>query len=290
MSSASHRKEMIIGVLGNALTWYNFALFMPFLPIISQEFFPIENVALRSAVTFLAMSVGLFVRPLGSLIFGPIGDKFGRQKAISMAVILMAVPTFLMGFIPNYEKIGIWAPILLLICRALQGISLGGEYTAAMVHFVEKAPGNRRGFYGSWSEIGSQVGVWLAAQVLVCLHWFFSEAEVYVSAWRFAFFGAIILLPFAFMIPTEDQNKENKGKETTVKIEEPKESILATLLNHKKEVICTFFITAFSALSFYTIFTFMPYYLVRNHILTLEQSAQCGVISNLTLIISAFIC
>ena len=235
---------------------------------------------MRTNVSLLAVAVGLLVRPLGSAIFGPIGDKIGRQKAISMSILLMAIPTFLMGFIPNYATIGIWSPILLSICRALQGISLGGEYTAAMVNFVEKAPGNRRGFYGSWSEIGSQIGVMLAAQVLVCLHFFFSEAQVYEYGWRFAFFGAILLLPFAFLVHEEEKPKK----------EQPKEPVFSMLLNHKTEVISTFFITAFSALGFYTLLTFLPYYLVDKNILTIKEASMCSVSANLALIISAFIC
>ena len=277
-----HRFEIIVGVIGNALVWYNFALFMPFLPIISKEFFPIEDPFWRTNVSFLVMAVGLLVRPLGSAIFGPIGDKIGRQKAISMSILLMAIPTFLMGFIPNYKTIGIWSPILLILCRALQGISLGGEYTAAMVNFVEKAPGNRRGFYGSWSEIGSQIGVLLAAHALVSLHSFFSEAEVYEYGWRFAFFGAIALLPFAFLVHEEEKPKKEQPHS--------KEPIFSMLLHHKKEVISTFFITAFSALGFYTLLTFLPSYLVEKNMLSIKEASMCSVAANFALIISAFIC
>ena len=286
MSLIDYKKhEITIGVIGNALTWYNFALFMTFLPILSQEFFPIEDIKLRSVVSFLTISVGMFVRPLGSMIFGPIADKIGRQKAISMSVLLMAIPTFLMGFIPNYEKIGIWAPIILFTCRALQGISLGGEYTAAMVHFVEQAPSNRRGFYGSWSEIGSQVGVMMAALAIVCLHYFFSEHEVYSYAWRWAFIAAIVLLPFAFMLPEENENP----KAEKVKKDESKQSIFSMLMDHKTEAMSTFFITAFSAVGFHMLITFLPFYLVRENVLTLDQAARCGVIANLSLVVSAFI-
>jgi MHS family proline/betaine transporter-like MFS transporter len=162
-----------------------------------------ENAVHREILSFLILSVGLFMRPFGAAIFGPIGDKFGRQKAISISILLMAIPTFCMGLLPNYSQIGVWAPISLVFLRALQGISLGGEYTAAMVHLVEKAPSNRRCFYGSLSDAGSQIGVLLGSQVLVMLHSFFSDGEVYSFGWRIPFFLAVLLVPFAFLVPND---------------------------------------------------------------------------------------
>ncbi|MDR2781245.1 MAG: MFS transporter [Holosporaceae bacterium] len=268
--------ESCVGALGNVLSWYNFALFMPFLHVISSEFFPLENAACREVLSLFAMSIGLFTRPLGAAIFGPIGDKFGRRKAISISVLLMAIPTVGIGLLPNYEKIGILSPILLILLRAMQGISLGGEYAAAMVHLVECAPSNRRGFYGSLSDAGSQVGVLISGQALVLLYAFFSQNEIYSFAWRIPFLFGIILLPFVFLIPgnAQPQNKEK-----------PKESVFRALRMYKKEVLCTISITSFSAVGFYTLLTFLPYYLVSNDMLSLKEATTCSVYSTLVMII-----
>jgi MHS family proline/betaine transporter-like MFS transporter len=269
----------MIGALGNILEWYNFGLFMPFLHVLSAEFLPMENVAHREILSFLALSIGLFMRPLGAVILGPIGDKFGRQRAISISILLMAIPTLCMGLLPNYNQIGVWAPILLVFLRALQGISLGGEYTTAMVHLVEKAPNDRRSFYGSFSDAGSQVGVLLGSQSLVLLHRFFSDGEVYSFGWRIPFLLAVVLLPFAFLVPSDISSSKNK----------PEEQVFKTLRMYKKEVCCTMAITAFSAIGFYTLLTFFPYYLTDNKILLQEDAAACSLYATLIMTISILI-
>lgn len=270
------KHESLIGALGNVMEWYDFALVMPMFVLLMGKFFPNDASDWVRVLGGLIVSMGLFTRPLGAFIFGPIGDKFGRQKAISISILLMAVPTVLMGILPGYDQIGIWAPILFTLLRILQGISMGGEYTAAMVHIVEKAPSNRRGFYGSWTDAGNQVGVMLAAQSVVFLHYFFSESDVYSFAWRIPFLLGILLVPFAFMIPKQEQKKSDALKN----------SIFNLLIKHKKEVFCTVSITAFSAVSFYTLWTFLPKYLVTEGILNLKQSAVCAMGASIVSLIS----
>ena len=270
------KHESLIGALGNVMEWYDFALVMPMAVVLVDQFFPSNASLWLKMLGGWIVPMGLFSRPLGALVFGPIGDKFGRQKAISISILLMAIPTFLMGILPGYDKIGIWAPILFLFLRILQGISMGGEYTAAMVHVVEKAPRNKRGFYGSWTDAGNQIGVMLAAQSVVWLHHFFSEGEVYSFAWRIPFLLGILLIPFAFLIPKQEKKKSNS----------PKDSIFEMLMKHKKEVFCTVSITAFSAVFFYTLWTFLPRYLVTQGILNLKQSATCAAGSSIVSLLS----
>lgn len=270
------KHESLIGALGNIMEWYDFALVMPMTVVLMDQFFPSNASLWLKMLGGWIVPMGLFSRPLGALVFGPIGDKFGRQKAISISILLMAIPTFLMGILPGYDQIGIWAPILFMFLRILQGISMGGEYTAAMVHIVEKAPSNKRGFYGSWTDAGNQVGVMLAAQSVVLLHYFFSEGEVYSFAWRIPFLCGILLVPFAFLIPKQEKKKSDA----------PKNSIFKMLMEHKKEVFCTVSITAFSAVSFYTLWTFLPSYLVIRGILNLEQSATCAAGASIVSLVS----
>lgn len=273
------KHESLIGAIGNVFEWYDYALVMPMTIVLMREFFPDNAGTWVKSLGIYIVSMGLFTRPLGAMIFGPIGDKFGRQKAISISVLLMAIPTVLMGFLPGYSKIGIWAPILFMFLRILQGISMGGEYTAAMVHVVEKAPSNKRGFFGSWTEAGSQIGVVFAGQSIVWLHSFFPESVVYSFAWRIPFFFGILLLPFVFLIPKQEKPSEDEDDSNKL-------SIWKMILAHKKEVFCTVATTAFSAVSFYTLWTFLPYYLVSSGVLNLEQSAFCGAGASIISIIS----
>lgn len=273
------KHESLIGALGNILEWYDYALIMPLAVVLLRQFFP-ENASCWVRVFGgLIVSMGLFTRPLGAFIFGPIGDRLGRQKAISASILLMAVPTFFIGILPGYDQIGIWAPVLLVFFRILQGISMGGEYTAAMVHIVEKAPPNKRGFYGSWTDIGNQLGLLLAGQSVVWLHSFFLEEEVYSFAWRIPFICGIFLVPFAFLVPNQTPKKNTQ-----------KTSMINLLLEYKREIFCTIAITAFSAVSFYTLWTFIPYYLVSENLLTLKEAAVCGAMASLMSAFSTLFC
>ncbi|MDR3179366.1 MAG: MFS transporter [Holosporaceae bacterium] len=271
----------VLGAVGNVLVWYNFALLMPFLVIISKNFFSSGNPEFHSTMSFLAVSVGLFLRPVGSAVFGPIGDKFGRQLSLSISILLMVIPTVGIGLLPNFSQWGIAAPIIFIFLRVLQGISMGGEYTTSMVHLVELAPRNRRGFFGSFSDAGCQIGTLLAGMALIGLHAFYNEQEIYDFAWRYPFWVAILLLPFAFI---KVQQKEASSPK------ENKPSLLKSLIEHKKEVGCTIAITAFSAVGFYTLLTFFPYYFVQKGILTLEDATCCSMYANIAVTITIFSC
>ncbi|MDR2681456.1 MAG: MFS transporter, partial [Holosporaceae bacterium] len=170
MITVNKKYAPLVGAIGNVLVWYNFALLMPFLVIISKNFFSIGNPEFHSTISFLAVSMGLFLRPVGSAVFGPIGDKFGRQLSLSISILLMVVPTVCMGLLPNSSQWGIFAPLTFIFLRILQGIAMVGEYTTSMVHLVELAPQHRRGFYGSFSDAGCQVGTLLAGVALIALH------------------------------------------------------------------------------------------------------------------------
>ena len=269
--------ELALSALGNTLTWYNFALFMPFLHILSKNFFPAEGAATSSMMSFLVVSIGLFMRPVGATTLGPIGDVVGRQRALMISILLMAVPTFCIGLLPNYASIGFLSPIILLFFRALQGVSLGGEFVAAMVHLVELAPTNRRGFMGSLSEAGAQIGALLASSSLVMLYMFYTEAEIYEYAWRYPFLAAILLVPFAFIHPHKEAKQQKKSKG----------SVVVGLLKHKKEMLCSIGITSFTAVAFYTSLTFLPYYLVREDVLTLREATQCSMSFNISVVVAS---
>src|SRR5205807_1989688 len=136
---------------GNLLEWYDFGLFGYFAPIISRLFFPREEKLAALLGTFGIFAVGFLMRPLGGLVFGYIGDRWGRKRALEWSVALMAVPTTLLGLLPTYAQIGLAAPVLLTVIRILQGLSVGGEYIGSMSFLAEHADTDRRAFLGSWS-------------------------------------------------------------------------------------------------------------------------------------------
>ena len=151
------------------MEWYDFALFGFFAPVIGQLFFPSSNHLASLLETYGIFALGFLMRPLGGMIFGHIGDRLGRRKALALSVLLMAIPTTLIGLLPTYERIGVAAPMLLTLIRILQGLSVGGEYIGSMSFLGEHAAQGRRGFLTSWCTFsgtaGNLIGSGMAALV-----------------------------------------------------------------------------------------------------------------------------
>ena len=179
--------------VGNITEWFDFGVYAYLATTIEANFFPPDNPTLAQVGTFAGFAVSFLVRPLGGLFFGPLGDRIGRTKVLSITVIMMAVGTFLLGFIPPYSAIGIWAPILLVLCRVVQGFSTGGEYAGAMTFIAEYSPDRRRGFFGSFLECGTFIGYALGATVATTIPLVSSPEFASTWAWRIPFFIALPL-------------------------------------------------------------------------------------------------
>ena len=147
-------RVILAGLVGNVIEWYDFALYGYFASTIGKQFFPSNNPSISLIAAFGAFAVGFLVRPLGGLFFGRIGDLIGRKQALMLTLFSMAIPTILMACMPTYNSIGIAAPILIVLLRILQGLSVGGEYTTSIVYLVENAPIQRRAFFAIWGQIG----------------------------------------------------------------------------------------------------------------------------------------
>jgi MHS family proline/betaine transporter-like MFS transporter len=181
------------GVVGNVLEWYDFALFGVLAPIIAAKFFPSADPLAGLISSYTVFAIGFLARPLGGIIFGHIGDRFGRRQALVLSVVLMAVPTALMGLLPTYESAGILAPILLTLLRIGQGISTGGEFSGSIIFLVEQAPGHRRGFYGSIANFGAMIGGLLGAAVGWLMSEILTPDAMRDWGWRVLFFTGILV-------------------------------------------------------------------------------------------------
>ncbi|HEY2223633.1 MAG TPA: MFS transporter [Actinomycetospora sp.] len=179
--------------VGNITEWFDFGVYAYLATTIEENFFPPDNQTLAQIGVFAGFAVSFLVRPLGGLFFGPLGDRIGRTKVLSITVIMMAIGTFLLGFIPPYSAIGIWAPILLVLCRVIQGFSTGGEYAGAMTFIAEYSPDKRRGFFGSFLECGTFIGYALGATVATVIPLISSPEFASTWAWRIPFFIALPL-------------------------------------------------------------------------------------------------
>ena len=189
---------VVAGVIGNVMEWYDFALFGYLVSYISGDFFPPGNEFAALLATWGIFAAGFVMRPLGGGLFGWIGDRVGRCTVLVLSVVLMALPTLGLGVLPTYAGIGIAAPLLLVLIRLIQGLSVGGEFSGSVTYMVETAPRDRRGISGSWANVGSMVGMLLGSGMATGVTNLLPEAMVREWGWRIPFILGGILGLFAF--------------------------------------------------------------------------------------------
>ncbi|MFF0510335.1 glycine betaine/L-proline transporter ProP [Streptomyces sp. NPDC004250] len=181
------RRAVKAAALGNAMEWFDFGVYSYIAVTLGKVFFPSGNPTAQLLSTFGAFAAAFLVRPLGGMIFGPLGDRVGRQKVLALTMILMAAGTFAIGLIPSYATIGVWAPVLLLAARLVQGFSTGGEYAGASTFIAEYAPDKRRGFLGSWLEFGTLAGYIGGAGLVTLMTALLSDGDLTSWGWRIPF-------------------------------------------------------------------------------------------------------
>ncbi|WP_199809890.1 MFS transporter [Streptomyces sp. NRRL F-5126] len=176
--------------LGNMMEWFDFGVYAYLATTLGKVFFPSSSPGAQVVSTFATFAAAFFVRPLGGLVFGPLGDRIGRKRVLAVTMIMMAISTFAVGFLPGYAAVGFAAPILLLICRLVQGFSTGGEYAGATTYIAEYAPDKRRGFLGSWLDFGTFVGYALGSGIVTLLTALLGADGMVDWGWRVPFFVA----------------------------------------------------------------------------------------------------
>jgi MHS family proline/betaine transporter-like MFS transporter len=193
IAPASKLRTVVAGAIGNVLEWYDFGLFGYFAGVIAAEFFPGEDKTAALLDTFGVFATGFLMRPLGGLLFGLVGDRLGRKRALELSVLLMAISTTLLGLLPSYARIGLAAPILLTVLRMIQGLSVGGEYIGSIAFLAEHAPPNRRALYGSWSGVTVVLGTLLGAGAAALTSALLTDAQVHAWGWRLAFVSGMVI-------------------------------------------------------------------------------------------------
>ncbi|WP_435866608.1 glycine betaine/L-proline transporter ProP [Streptomyces yokosukanensis] len=181
------RRAVKAAALGNAMEWFDFGVYSYIAVTLGKVFFPSGNPTAQLLSTFGAFAAAFLVRPLGGMVFGPLGDRVGRQKVLALTMIMMAAGTFAIGLIPSYATIGVGAPLLLLAARLVQGFSTGGEYAGASTFIAEYAPDKRRGFFGSWLEFGTLAGYIGGAGLVTLMTALLSSHDLVAWGWRIPF-------------------------------------------------------------------------------------------------------
>lgn len=184
------RRAVSAAALGNTMEWFDFGVYAYVAPTLGKVFFPSSSPGAQVISTFATFAAAFLVRPLGGLVFGPLGDRIGRQRVLAATMIMMAISTFAVGFLPSYESIGLAAAILLLLCRLVQGFSTGGEYAGATTYIAEYSPDRKRGFLGSWLDFGTFVGYSLGSSLVTILTAVLSDDQMLSWGWRIPFYVA----------------------------------------------------------------------------------------------------
>jgi MFS transporter, MHS family, proline/betaine transporter len=194
-TDAESRRAVGAAVVGNVLEWYDFAVYGYVATIIAKNFFPGGDEVGALLATFATFGIGFVARPLGGVIIGRIGDAKGRKAALLLTIFMMAIGTVGIGFIPTYNAIGVLAPLLLVVCRLLQGFAAGGEWGGATAFIVEWAPSDRRGFFGSFQQASVAGGLLLGSAVAALLSTLLSSDHMESWGWRIPFLLGFALVP-----------------------------------------------------------------------------------------------
>lgn len=199
-ASPSYTRTIVMGVSGNLMEWYDFAIYGYMVPVIGLLFFPAEDPVTTIIATFSAFAAGYFARPLGGIIFGHIGDRYGRKTVLLWSVCLMGASTFAIGLLPTFDQIGVSAAVLLVILRVLQGMSVGGEYTGSITFILETAKPHRRGMATSWIAVGGSLGFLIGSGVGTLMTVLFTPEELTDWAWRLPFLSGIVIAVIGYLL------------------------------------------------------------------------------------------
>lgn len=196
----SERKVIIASALGTMFEWYDFFLYGALASITSKQFFSGVNETAAFIFALLAFSAGFIVRPFGALVFGRLGDLVGRKYTFLVTILLMGLSTFFVGCLPNYQSIGIAAPIALVLLRLLQGLALGGEYGGAATYVAEHAPHGKRGLFTGWIQTTANIGLLLSLAIIIGTRTIVGEEAFAQWGWRIPFLLSIFLLAISVWI------------------------------------------------------------------------------------------
>lgn len=268
---AAVRRAVKAASLGNAMEWFDFGIYAYLAVTLGHVFFPSGNDTVQLLSSFATFAVAFLIRPLGGMVFGPMGDRIGRKKVLALTMILMAVGTFAIGLIPSYASIGFWAPVLLVFFRMLQGFSTGGEYGGASTFIAEYAPDRRRGFFGSFLELGTLAGYVGAAGLVTALTAWLGSDAMEAWGWRVPFLvaGPLGLVGLYLRMRLDEtpafrklENESARASEAADAVETSAKGDLARIFRQQWPtlILCVALVGAYN-ITDYMLLSYMPTYL-----------------------------
>ncbi|PGT36868.1 alpha-ketoglutarate transporter [Bacillus anthracis] len=249
------------GSVGNLIEWYDWYVYSAFAVYFSAEFFPKGDPTSQLLNTAAIFAVGFLMRPIGSLLMGRYADRHGRRAALTLSITVMAGGSFIIACTPSYESIGIMAPIILVLARLLQGLSLGGEYGTSATYLSEMASSGRRGFYSSFQYVTLVAGQMVALGVQIVLQQLLSEPDMKAWGWRIPFIiGAMGAVAVLWLRRTMDESEQFSSIKS-----QKRESAgtVRALMKHPKAVLTVVGLTLGGTVAFYTYTTYLQKFMVN---------------------------
>ncbi|GIN90918.1 MFS transporter [Siminovitchia terrae] len=259
------KKVVAASMIGSVAEWYEFFLYGTASALVFGElFFQQTGSAIDGILAAFALyAVGFLARPIGGIIFGHYGDKFGRKKLLQFSLIIVGITTFLMGCIPTFNSIGYWAPILLVSLRLIQGFAFGGEWGGAVILVSEHSPDDRRGYWASWPQTGVPLGNLLATIILLILSNGLSPEQFMNWGWRVAFWfsAVVVLIGLWIRKSVDDAPVFKEAQEKQAQLEKQQLGIIEVLKYHKKAIIAGIGARFAENILYYMVVTFSISYL-----------------------------
>lgn len=283
-SESGLRRVLTSAAIGQFVEWYDFVIYAYSAAIIAKLFFPNADPTAALLSTFAIYAVGFVMRPLGGFIFGPLGDRIGRRRVLSLVILMMGAATLCIGLLPTYEQIGLLAPLLLVVCRLVQGLSAAGETVGSNAFVAEHAPSDRRGLYVGFTYSFANLPP-IAAALLVLLLTNVLTGEAYASwGWRIPFLiGGPLALVGLYIRHKVDESPAFQATKAARNV--ATSPLRDAVRDQKKAMGFSFALAAFSSLGFYTLAGYFVSYLVA----TVGLNSNAALISNSVALLVAFV-
>lgn len=261
--------NVVRGSLGNLVEWYDWFVYASFSIYFATVFFPQGDLTAQLLSTAVVFAVGFLMRPLGGWLLGIYADRFGRRAALSLSVVMMGVGSFAIGATPSFDMIGLAAPVVLVVARLLQGLSVGGEFGSSATYLSEVATPGRRGFYSSFQYVSIVLGQLCALVVLIAAQALLSEEQMYAWGWRVPFFiGAAASLVVLYLRRHMDESehfRQEKAAERAAAAEGKvvKKGLRSLLTEYPGRLLAVFALAIGGTVAFYTFTTYLQKYMVN---------------------------
>ncbi|MFI6865646.1 MFS transporter [Nocardia sp. NPDC050406] len=256
--------NVLRGSIGNLVEWYDWYVYAAFSVYFAKAFFPEGDATAQLLSTAAVFAVGFLMRPIGGWALGRYADRFGRRSALTLSVTVMAAGSLLIAVTPGYSTIGLAAPVILLLARLLQGLSVGGEYATSATYLSEVASAGRRGFYSSFQYVTLVAGQLTALGVQIVLLQFLTTAQMHSWGWRIPFLigagGAIVVM---LLRRGMDESESFEAEKATAAQTSEKRGSLAVLLRYPRECLLVVGLTLGGTVAFYTYTTYMQKFMVN---------------------------